>query len=67
MTDIPNEVNRHQHAHNNTHVEQTGKLHSTNLVICIFLEILTFSTLRVGLCFLKKIITSPMFRPQYIQ
>ena len=30
MTDIPNEVNRHKHDHFHTHVEQTGKLHSTN-------------------------------------
>ena len=53
MTDIPNEVNRNWHNQIYTHVEQTGKLHSKNLVI--FLEILTIRALRVGPCFLKKI------------
>ena len=55
MTDIPNEVNIHWHTHNHTHVEQMGKLHSTNFVI--FLEILIFSALMVGSGFQKKIIT----------
>ena len=32
-----------------------------------FLEILTFSALRVGSFFPEKIKTSPMLRPEYIQ
>ena len=61
---IPNEVNRHWYAHNHTHIEQTEKLHSTNSV-----TLLTFSTLSKGWFMFseKKIITSPIFRPEYIQ
>ena len=33
MTDIRNKDNRHWHAHNNTHAEQTKELYSTNFVI----------------------------------
>ena len=65
MPAIPNEVNIHQHDHNHTHVEQTTQK-VTFYELSDFLEILTFNALRVGSCFLKKIITSPMFRPEYI-
>ena len=44
---------RQQHAHNHTHAEQTKELHCTKFVIFV-LEIMTFSDLRVGSCFLKK-------------
>ena len=40
-----------------THTEQTKKLHSTKFMIFL-LEILTFSSLGVGSCFLKNITTS---------
>ena len=33
----------------------------------ILLEILIFSVLRVGSCFLKRMMNSPMLRPEYIQ
>ena len=65
MTDIPNEVNIHSHNHKHTHVEQMGKLHSTNLVI--FLENIDFQRRKCGFLFSEKNITSPMFCPEYIQ
>ena len=65
MTDIQNEDNRHLNAHNHTYTKQTKELHSTNFFIFL-LEILTFSALGVGSCFLKNITTSHMFRPECI-
>ena len=66
MTDIQKEDNRLYHAHNHTHAEQTKELHCTKLVIFL-LDIMTFSDLRVGSCFLKNIITSSMFHTECIQ
>ena len=63
MTDIQNEDDRHKHAHNHTHAEQTKELHCT----IFLLEIMTFSDLRVGSCFLENFITSSMFHPECIQ
>ena len=53
MTDIQNEDNIHYHAYNHTHAEQTKELNCTKFAIFL-LEIMTFSDLRVGSCFLKK-------------
>ena len=57
MTNLPNEVR-----HNHTHVERTGKLHSM-----IFFGNIDIQRSKAELMFSEKIITSLMFRPEYIQ
>ena len=52
MTDVSTDVSTHFNAQNHTNVQKTETLHITGCVI--FLLLLTFSALRVGLRLTRK-------------
>ena len=49
------------------HMQSKRKSYIVRIFFLLLLEIMTFSDLRVGSCFLKNIITSSMFHPECIQ